>query len=55
MSNWINVKDKLPEDGQLVVKYWSKTDQVWAGVHRDNPKYLTFDLWYALPAVSKDT
>jgi len=49
MTTWILTKEKTPEHGQLIVKYWAKTGEVWAGRHVASPKYESFDKWCLLP------
>ena len=46
---WIKLTDQKPENGQMIVKKWLSTGNVWAGKHIAHPKYESFDLWIPLP------
>lgn len=49
MDEWILTSEQKPELGQLVVKYWAATGNVWAGRHITQAKHESFDKWLPLP------
>lgn len=49
MAEWVLTSEQKPEHGQLVVKCWSATGNVWAGKHIAHAKHEAFDKWMALP------
>jgi len=49
VSEWILTADRKPKHGQLVVKGWDATGNVWAGKHIAHAKYESFDRWMPLP------
>jgi hypothetical protein len=52
MGEWILTSEQKPEPGQLVVKYWAATGNVWAGKHIAHAKHESFDKWVPLPEPS---
>jgi len=51
---WINIKNKLPEEGSLILKYRSKyPSYYWMGNYGDKQgdKVDDFDYWISLPDV----
>lgn len=49
-ADWVLASERLPEEGQLVVKFWEKTGGVWAGPHLRGEKHASFTKWFPLPA-----
>jgi len=48
---WINTKDQLPKQGQLIVKYWNDHNSIWAGRYNGTNKEKSFDKWIELPEI----
>lgn len=48
-SEWVLAEDRKPEHGQLVVKYWRATGNMWVGKHISHAKHESFDKWFPLP------
>ena len=51
----VNAKVRMPEHGQLVVKFWKNNGGVWAGLHIADVKHESFDFWFPLPTLKFNT
>ena len=47
---WILTTERMPDHGQMVVKYWNANGNVWAGRHIADAKHGSFDKWIPLPS-----
>jgi hypothetical protein len=52
---WVLTTDRMPEHGQMVVKYWNANGNVWAGKHIADAKHSSFDKWIPLPSNASST